>query len=102
VINAGTDAFPRQVGPEKDRLDVAVARANHYLDAGADCAFVPGGPSIAALGDLGVTRVSVGPGLAQVALGVVRRAGRKLLGSGSYRLIGEGLNFAEVDALMGS
>lgn len=127
VINARTDVFLRQAGPEKDRLQAAIARANRYLEAGADCAFVPGlldpdtigrltdevegavnvmaapgGPSIAELGELGVARVSVGPALALVALGAIRRATQELLTSGSYRLMAEGLSFSEVNDLLES
>ncbi|MGA8115980.1 MAG: isocitrate lyase/phosphoenolpyruvate mutase family protein [Actinocatenispora sp.] len=89
VINARVDVFVRSGGtPEADLVDEAVARANRYLAAGADCAYpilcrreetmaalierIDGpvnlhwsaeGPSVARLADLGVARVSTGGGL---------------------------------------
>lgn len=126
-INARTDVFLRQAAPAEESLDAAIVRANQYLQAGADCAFVPGlldpdrirrltsevtgavnimaapgGPSIAELGKLGVARVSVGPALVLAALGTVRRAARELLKSGSYGLMSEGLRFAEANDLFAS
>jgi len=41
VINARTDAFAARGSPEIARIVEAVRRANAYLGAGADCAFVP-------------------------------------------------------------
>src|SRR5262245_12034813 len=92
VINARTDVYLFQVGAPETRFDAAVARARSYRAAGADCVFFPGvidAPTIAALvravegplnvmamsgapptsklGELGVARVSVGPGIAQAA-----------------------------------
>ena len=42
VINARTDVFLLGVGPAEERIGHAVRRANLYLEAGADCLFVPG------------------------------------------------------------
>ncbi|MEV0132476.1 isocitrate lyase/phosphoenolpyruvate mutase family protein [Dactylosporangium sp. NPDC050688] len=88
-----------------------VRRANAYLAAGADCAFVPGatdaatvatlvrdldGPlnvvmgltgnplSLAALRDLGVRRVTVGGSLARAMYGHLRRAAVELLEQGTF------------------
>jgi 2-methylisocitrate lyase-like PEP mutase family enzyme len=41
-INARTDVYLRAVGEPEERFDHAVERANAYLAAGADCAFIPG------------------------------------------------------------
>lgn len=126
-INARTDVFLRQAEPAEESLDAAIARANQYLQAGADCAFfpglldpdrirrltfevagavnimaAPGGPSVTELGKLGVARVSVGPAFAQAALGTVRRAAQELLKSGSYEFMSEGLRFAEANDLFAS
>jgi 2-methylisocitrate lyase-like PEP mutase family enzyme len=88
VINARVDVHLRQVGPAEGRLDVALARARRYLEAGADCVYPilvadevilrgfvegsggpvnalarPGAPSLQRLAELGVARISFGGGL---------------------------------------
>ncbi|MEV0564810.1 isocitrate lyase/phosphoenolpyruvate mutase family protein [Dactylosporangium sp. NPDC050588] len=92
-------------------LTDAVDRANAYLAAGADCAFVPGaadpatigtlvreltGPlnvvmgltggtlSLAALRDLGVRRVTVGGSIARAMYHHLRRAARELAEHGTF------------------
>ncbi|MEV4131770.1 isocitrate lyase/phosphoenolpyruvate mutase family protein [Dactylosporangium sp. NPDC049742] len=92
-------------------LTDAVDRANAYLAAGADCAFVPGaadpatigtlvreltGPlnvvmgltggtlSVAALRDLGVRRVTVGGSIARAMYHHLRRAARELAEHGTF------------------
>lgn len=107
VINARTDAW--LVG-EDDRLAASIRRANLYLEAGADCVFLPGvtdlptartlvreigGPVNLVLGlggssgnahellAAGVRRISVGGSLARAALGLVRRSAELLRDSGS-------------------
>jgi 2-methylisocitrate lyase-like PEP mutase family enzyme len=102
VINARVDVYVRPPasdraragvsGVDADAADEAVARANAYLAAGADCTypilapadalpelvrridgpvnamFRPGGPSLAELAAMGVARITFGGGLqAQVA-----------------------------------
>lgn len=114
VINARTDVVLFAIGPEEERLDVALERANAYRRAGADCLFVPGSltedqirtvvegidapvnilanpataspvvPPIARLAELGVARVSVGSGLMRATLGFVRRAARQVMRDGTY------------------
>lgn len=98
VINARTDVFIGAVGDPATRLDRAVERGRAYLEAGADCIFVPavsepdqisalveqingpvsvlaggGSPSISELADLGVARISVGSGAYRATLGLARR-----------------------------
>ena len=107
MINARTDAW--LVG-EDDPLAASIHRANLYLEAGADCVFVPGvtdlatartlvreiaGPVNLVLGlggssgnahellAAGVRRISVGGSLARAALGFVRRSAELLRDSGS-------------------
>ncbi|GAA2780590.1 isocitrate lyase/phosphoenolpyruvate mutase family protein [Saccharopolyspora taberi] len=90
VINARTDVFLRAVttgAAESSAVDEAVARGKEYLAAGADVVYpllaseeqiigslveqlgpinvlaTPVAPSIERLAELGVTRVSLGPGL---------------------------------------
>jgi 2-methylisocitrate lyase-like PEP mutase family enzyme len=105
VINARTDVFLRgSRDPEE-----AASRANAYLEAGADCAFViwvedaetigrlaaaihgplnvlarRGTPPVAELERLGVARVSVGSGLAHAALAAAKEGARELLDHGTY------------------
>jgi 2-methylisocitrate lyase-like PEP mutase family enzyme len=114
VINARTDVYLRAVGDPEERLRKTITRANTYVEAGADCVFVPGGlsretiaelvreidaplnvvanpaisspvvPSVSELADIGVARVSVGSGLMRTALAVTKRAAEEVL-SGSYQ-----------------
>ena len=42
VINARTDVYIDRVGAPEARLDMALERGRAYLEAGADCIFVPG------------------------------------------------------------
>jgi 2-methylisocitrate lyase-like PEP mutase family enzyme len=100
VVNARLDSPIDTVAD----MEGAVRRARAYLDAGADCVFpigargahvlsrlveqvdgpvnafgVPGGPSVRELEDLGVARVSFGPGPLGAALAALHRAGAELL-----------------------
>jgi 2-methylisocitrate lyase-like PEP mutase family enzyme len=99
-------------------LTECVQRANAYLAAGADCAFVPGaadaatigtlvreldGPlnvvmgltgnplSLAELAVLGVRRVTVGGSLARAMYGHLRRAAEELFGRGTFDYAAEQL-----------
>lgn len=127
VINARTDAAALAGGPAEERIGEAVRRANAYLAAGADCAFVPfvsardeiarlareirgplnvlgtpASPPIAELARLGVRRVSVGSGLARAAYGHARRAALELVRAGTYQALGEGaIPYAEMQRLFG-
>ena len=100
VINARTDEY---LLGEKN-LDVAIAAGRTYLEAGADCIFVPGAgapddvaalvaafegrlslivsPKALPLGELarlGVARVSVGPGSLGIAAAALRDGAAQLL-----------------------
>jgi 2-methylisocitrate lyase-like PEP mutase family enzyme len=124
VINARTDVYLFQVGDPETRFDATVERANKYLAAGADCAFVPGvidadtiaalvraiegplnimampgAPSVSQLGKLGVARVSVGSAIAQAALAKTRRAALELLELGTYNALGDCLPFSDVNGM---
>jgi len=124
VINARIDVYLFQVGAPETRFDAAVARANAYRAAGADCLFVPGvidagtiaalakaidgplnimampgAPATSELAALGVARVSVGPGIAQIALAATRRAARELLQQGTYGRPEDGLPFGEANGM---
>lgn len=106
VLNARVDVFlPGGSG----EVDEAVARANAYIAAGADCAYPigvrdgsivgrlateirgpvnihawVGGPSVSELAALGVRRISVGALLHRATLGALRAAATELLGGGTY------------------
>ena len=109
VLNARTDAY--FVGAAGDPFDEAVERANRYVQAGADCIFVPGVSDadtmrrlaaaipaplniVAGLASsmpapelfaLGVRRVSAGGGIARAALSC-RARGSRAPGLGDARL----------------
>lgn len=127
VINARTDVYLAQVGEPESRVDEAVRRGRLYLDAGADCVFVPGvvdtetiealvrgiggpvnvmtgpgAPPLHELGALGVARASVGPAIALTALAATSRAAAELLESGTYEALADGLPFPEVNAWFGA
>jgi 2-methylisocitrate lyase-like PEP mutase family enzyme len=121
VINARTDAFP------KAGIEEAIRRANAYLEAGADCAFVPfvadrqaiarlareirgplnvlgtpASPPLAELQRMGVRRVSLGSGPARVAYGRLRQFASELKTRGTWTALGEGaVTYAEMQALFG-
>jgi 2-methylisocitrate lyase-like PEP mutase family enzyme len=125
VVNARTDVFWREVGDVEWRFGEAVLRANAFLEAGADCVFVPGVkdprtigalareisgplnvlagpgvPPIAELAELGVRRVSVGSGPARAVMGLLRGVGRELLDYGVYDSITESaIPYQEANAL---
>ena len=107
VINARTDGY--MLGGEQDMFDETVKRANLYLEAGADCAFVigvrdghligrlaaaingpmnvlagPGTPSVQKLKEMGVRRVTVGGNIAKAAYTLVKTAAEELKNSGTY------------------
>jgi 2-methylisocitrate lyase-like PEP mutase family enzyme len=128
VINARTDVYLRQVGEPEGRFEEAVIRANAYLAAGADCAFVPGvadaetigrlaeaiegpmnvlavaaTPPVPELERLGVARVSFGSWTMRASLGAAREAARELLEQGSYtRLAEHAMSYPDLLALLGA
>lgn len=107
VLNARTDTY--FAGTGGDAFGQTVERAVRYLEAGADCVFVPGvveaddirrlaaaipGPLNVVAGlsntldaptlfSLGAKRVSLGGSLARAVLSLLDRAGRELLETGT-------------------
>lgn len=108
VLTARTDACLLR-GTEA--LSTAIARCHAFVDAGADCVFVPGltqaqditilvtevkapvsvvmglarsALTVADLRQAGARRVSVGGSLARACLGLLRRAGRQMLEEGRF------------------
>ena len=120
VLNARTDTY--FAGTGGDVFAETVTRATRYLDAGADCVFVPGvadedtirrlateipGPlnivaGLASTTDartlfgLGVQRVSLGGSLARAALTTLERAGRELLESGTLGFLDGAIGYADL------
>lgn len=103
VINARTDVFLAGAGGVEEALE----RGRAYAEAGADCIFVPGvrdedaiatlvaglpigmsvlatpaGPPLGRLAELGVARISLGPGPMGVALAALQRAAEGILAGG--------------------
>ncbi|MFJ9611893.1 isocitrate lyase/phosphoenolpyruvate mutase family protein [Kitasatospora sp. NPDC101176] len=123
-VNARTDVFLRGLGAPEGRLDEAVRRLRAYVAAGADGVFVPGvadratiaalvaavpaplnvlagpgSPSVAELAELGVARISLGPGLFKAAYAAVRRAAEEVYGTGTYAALDGGLTYPELNEL---
>lgn len=123
VLNARTDAY-FVTGPAApaDPFGETVERARRYVEAGADCVFVPGvrdadeirrlaaaipAPlnivaglantiDAPALFALGVRRVSVGGSIARAAYGLVERAGHELLESGTLGFLDGAPGYGEM------
>jgi 2-methylisocitrate lyase-like PEP mutase family enzyme len=126
VLNARTDTY--FAGTTGDVFAETVQRAERYLEAGADCVFVPGvvepdtirrlaaalpGPLNVVAGlasttdaptlfSLGVTRVSLGGSLARAALSALERAGRELLDSGTLGFLDGAIGYADLQQRFGS
>ncbi len=123
-LNARIDTYLFGLGDPATRLTDTLERARSYVAAGADGIFVPGvadaatiealvsdipvplnvmagpgAPDVAALGGLGVARVSLGSGVAQAAYAAARRAAQELYGTGGYESLAEGIAFPELNAL---
>ncbi|MFJ9543646.1 isocitrate lyase/phosphoenolpyruvate mutase family protein [Streptomyces sp. NPDC101225] len=121
-VNVRIDTFLRGAGG----VDETLERAAAFLAAGADGIFVPGAvdpgtvkllvdgiegplnvlagpgaPPVAELAALGVARVSAGSSIAQAAHALVRRAAGELLGAGTYDSLAGGLDYGELNTLMG-
>src|SRR5664280_2350591 len=120
VLNARTDTY--FAGTTGDVFAVTVERAVRYVEAGADCVFVPGvveedtirrlaaaipGPLNVVAGlanlidaptlfSLGVKRVSLGGSLARAALSMLERAGRELLDSGTLGFLDDVIAYADL------
>jgi 2-methylisocitrate lyase-like PEP mutase family enzyme len=125
VLNARTDTY--FAGTTGDVFAETVERAVRYVEAGADCVFVPGvveeddirrlaaaipGPlnvvaGLASTTDaptlfrLGVKRVSLGGSVARAALSAVERAGRELLDSGTLGFLDGAIGYADLQGRFG-
>jgi 2-methylisocitrate lyase-like PEP mutase family enzyme len=124
VINARTDIYLFGYGAPETRFDEVVARAEVYAEAGASVLFVPGlldlpvlealskasplplavmagpgGPTIAQLSDVGVRRVSIGTGLAQIAYTTALRAAQEMLNEGTYTSFEGAIDYGMINSL---
>ncbi|GLY77878.1 hypothetical protein Airi01_061450 [Actinoallomurus iriomotensis] len=125
-LNARIDTYLWRVGDPDTRLRETLTRAAAYADAGASGIFVPGvtdvetvaalvegttlplnvmagpgAPDVATLAGLGVSRISLGSGIAQAAYAVVRRAARQVLSDGTYDELADALDYGELNGLSG-
>ena len=126
VLNARTDTY--FAGTSGDVFAETVQRTVRYLDAGADCIFVPGviepetirrlaaaipGPLNVVAGlastidaptlfSLGVKRVSLGGSLARAALSMLERAGRELYDFGTLGFLEDAIGYADLQRRFGS
>jgi 2-methylisocitrate lyase-like PEP mutase family enzyme len=102
VINARTDVWIHGDIPPEERVAAAIERGEAYMDAGADCIFVPGLGDLDVIKELcshfpvsvigarpradlaaaGVSRISYGPGSMGIAYAALRREAEALLGGG--------------------
>ena len=69
------------------------------IDGPLNIMAMAGVPSIPDLGKLGVARVSLGPAVAQAALGATQRAARELLEQGTYGALEAALPFGEANGM---
>jgi 2-methylisocitrate lyase-like PEP mutase family enzyme len=124
VLNARTDGFHR--GKDQAIFDETVRRANAYLAAGADCAFVPfvadgaligrlaaaidgpmnvlagaDTPPVPELKALGVRRVTVGSNFAKAALTLVRRGAEELRTTGTFEFCRGAMGQPEIHRILG-
>lgn len=124
-INARTDVLLTGLGTEPEQISEAIARAERYLDAGADGIFVPGavsaetvsaltagitapvnvmaGPgslSVRELGECGAARISLGSSVAQAAYAVVKDSTAELVSCGSYSALSSALDYGVLNEHM--
>lgn len=124
VLNARSDGFHH--GSDEAIFDETVRRANAYLAAGADCAFIPfvadgaligrlaaaidgpmnvlagaDTPSVPELEALGVRRVTVGSGFAKAALTLVRRGAEELRTTGTFEFVRGAMGQPEIHRILG-
>lgn len=125
VINARTDAYWQKGAAPETAMKNTLERGRAYLDAGADCIFIPGlrnpeqirtlvdawkapinilagpgVPSIPELGKLGVKRVSFGSGPMRAAMGLLRKIAAEATSKGTYSAMTElAVPYDELNAL---
>ncbi len=124
-LNARVDAFHVILNNPKLALDEAIRRGNAYAEAGSDCVFYlnlhsadviatvakevkapisilagPQSPSVSALQDLGVARVSYGSGFMKAAITGTKKLAQEILEKGTCGLLKDGVQTVEINALV--
>jgi 2-methylisocitrate lyase-like PEP mutase family enzyme len=125
VINARTDVYLARIGEPAARFGHALERLRAYIEAGADCVFVPGIheeslirdfvdalhfplnvlispllPPLSRLHELGVARVSTGSGIARATIGLTRRIAHEIKETGTLTSLFEGaITYPDANAL---
>ncbi|MBZ5524134.1 MAG: isocitrate lyase/phosphoenolpyruvate mutase family protein [Acidobacteriia bacterium] len=125
VINARTDAWWQSGVTPEEAMRNTLERGKAYLQAGADCIFIPGlknadqiraivreltapvnilavegAPSIPELKALGVRRISFGSGPMRAAMGFLRKLAQEAMTAGTYELMVENaIPYAEINGL---
>jgi 2-methylisocitrate lyase-like PEP mutase family enzyme len=128
VINARTDVYLAQIGDAESRFGRTCDRLRAYIEAGADCVFIPGvrdedligrlvqvlkfpinilavagTPPVQRLKELGVARVTVGSGIMRATMGLTRQIAQELRTRGTYNKMVEGtIPYAEANSLFES
>ncbi len=128
VINARTDAYWQRGADRATAWRETVDRGKAYLQAGADCIFVPGlrsseqiaklvaelkapinilaGPGVPDINELkklGVKRISYGSGPMRAAMGFLRSICQEALDTGTYKtMIDSAVTYDEMNALVSS
>jgi 2-methylisocitrate lyase-like PEP mutase family enzyme len=127
LLNARVDVFAAMGDDPAKALAEGVRRGQAYAEAGGDCVFFfrlrdpaairtlvkeipapvsilagPGVPSARELEGLGVARVSYGSQFLLVAAGAVKRAALEVLEKHTHELMSEGLDSAEMRAILKS
>lgn len=125
VINARTDGYFTGGGGEEVFADT-VERANLFMEAGADCLFIPGTkdpeiirrlvteidgplnimggagyPDVATLAALGVKRVTVGASMARAAYAQLVQFAAEFKSAGTYGFADDGESHATMNAILG-
>ncbi len=125
VINARTDVYSVGGEDEDAKFEEATRRANAYLEAGADCAFViavrdgdligrlaaaihgplnilagASSPSVAELEALGVKRVTVGSGFAKATLSLIKKGAEELMEKGTFEFTRATLGQPDINRIL--
>lgn len=125
VINARTDAIAHGSGDFASNFADALERSERFIEAGADCVYPmgltghdhvkefvkevkfpvnvmvrKGLPSIKDLKQIGVTRLSFGPGSSYATLGLLNRIGRNILENEDFGdLLDDTIDFQKLNSL---
>lgn len=124
VINARTDFFLMEVGPESERMQAAIERGRLYREAGADCIFVPGitqldaiahlvreigapinvltspaAPSVAEMASAGVARLSYGSSTFLSTLTAFRDIVKQIREHGTFAAPADPVTYTQANAL---